>query len=80
MARYRERVVLDAPSARLPQLRSVNAIEMTFEQLFGSAVAKNLSRKSVDAIGKKADLIGGIIGNALAFGNKTTQHTVMTLI
>lgn len=53
---------------------------MTFEQLFGSAVAKNLSRKSVDAIGKKADLIGGIIGNALAFGNKTTQHTVMTLI
>lgn len=53
---------------------------MTVEQLFRSAVTKNLSRKSVDAIGEKANLIGCIIGNALALGNKTTQHTVMTLI
>ena len=55
-------------------------VEVSVEQLFGRVVVQNLPRQTVDAIGKKADLVSGAIGNTFSLGDEPPQHTVVAFV
>ena len=58
----------------------ITAVELTIEKLFGCRIVKNFSRQTVNAIGKKTDFVSGVVGDARTLGDKSPQHTVMTLV
>ena len=59
---------------------SINAVELAIEKLFGGRIVENLSRQTIDAVGKEADFISGEVGNTLSLRDESSQHTVMTLV
>ena len=60
--------------------RGVDAIQLEVEELFGRTVVQNFPRQAIDAIGKEANIVRAVVGNALALGDKTPQHSVVALV
>ena len=67
---------------RLPRFGSdgIDQVKLAVEKLFEGMVAQNLTGQAVDAVGEKADFVGGVVGNTLALGDKSPQHAVMTFV
>lgn len=59
---------------------SIDTVAFRFKQFFRRAVSENLSGQAVDAVGKEADFIGGVIENTLSLGDEPTQHTVVAFV
>ena len=58
----------------------VDFVKLTVEKLFRCGIAENLSWQSVNTVGKEADIIGGIIRDALTLRNETAQHFVVAFV
>ena len=69
-----------AGQARTSGSRCVNTVKLAVKQFLWCGIAENLSRQTVDAVGEEADLVSGVIGNALSLGNEPSQHTVVAFV
>lgn len=69
-------------AGRLPRFGSggVDQVKLAVKEFFRGAVIQHLPWQTVDAIGKKADLIGGIIGYAPTLRNEPPQQPIVAFI